>query len=124
VSTPENKVRIEHVVVAALLGLAMIGPAKAGDVDRGEVLYKARCVGCHDTSVHRREARKALTIEGIKAQVKRWDSFTGGAWGDTEINDVTTYLNDLYYNYPCSPAVCPEKKAGLELVISGPAKVD
>jgi hypothetical protein len=36
----------------------------------------------------------------------------GGAWKDAEVDDVTTYLNELYYKYPCPPAICPEKKAG------------
>jgi hypothetical protein len=72
-------------------------------------------VGCHDKSVHNRAARKALTIEGIKAQVRRWNGFLGGAWQEAEVNDVTSYLNELYYGYPCPPAVCPEKKAALEV---------
>lgn len=89
-------------------------PAAAADFERGKTLYSARCVGCHDKSVHNRDARKALTIEGIKAQVRRWDAFLGGAWREEEVNDVTSYLNELYYRYPCPPAVCPEKKASLE----------
>ena len=85
--------------------------AHAGDTDRGELLYGARCAGCHSESVHSRAARKALTIEGIKAQVRRWNAYLDGAWGEREIDDVTTYLNDLYYRYPCTPEVCPEKQA-------------
>jgi mono/diheme cytochrome c family protein len=87
--------------------------ANAGDLDRGELLYGARCVGCHAESVHNRAARKALTTEGIKAQVRRWNAFLGGAWGEREVNDVTTYLNDLYYRYPCTPEVCPDEKQTL-----------
>jgi len=84
--------------------------ASAGDSDRGELLYGARCVGCHDESVQPRAARKALTIGGIKAQVRRWNTFLDGAWGEREVNDVTTYLNELYYGYPCTPEVCPDDK--------------
>jgi hypothetical protein len=84
--------------------------ADAGDYDRGNLLYNARCVACHDQSVHNRATRKALTIEGIKAQVRRWNAFLDGVWGEREINDVTTYLNDLYYGYPCTPEVCPEDR--------------
>jgi len=93
------------------LALAAGAPAEAGDFERGKTLYNARCVGCHDKSVHNRDARKALTVEGIKAQVRRWDAFLQGAWRNEEVNDVTTYLNALYYRYPCTPEVCPEKKA-------------
>jgi mono/diheme cytochrome c family protein len=95
---------------AAAVAVLLAAPALAGDADRGELLYGARCTGCHTESVHNRAARKALTIEGIKAQVRRWNAFLGGAWGEREMNDVTTYLNDLYYQYPCTPDVCPEDR--------------
>jgi len=103
--------RITGAIVAAVILFA--GAATAGDADRGELLYGARCVGCHGESVHNRAARKALTIEGIKAQVQRWNAFLGGAWGEREVNDVTTYLNELYYRYPCTPEVCPDEKRAL-----------
>jgi mono/diheme cytochrome c family protein len=96
-----------------IVGAALAATAGAADFERGKLLYNARCVGCHDKSVHNREARKALTIEGIRAQVRRWDAFTGGAWREDEVNDVTSYLNELFYRYPCPPAVCPDKKATL-----------
>lgn len=103
------------VAAAIVLGLVLFffTPAVgAGDFDRGQLLYQARCVGCHDKSVHNRNARKAVTVEAIRAQVKRWDGAMGGAWKDPEVDDVTTYLNELYYKYPCPPGICPERKAG------------
>jgi hypothetical protein len=109
---------VKHLVwvvgVAIVLGLVLFffTPAVgAGDFDRGQLLYQARCVGCHDKSVHNRNARKAVTVEAIRAQVARWDRMIGGAWKDPELDDVTTYLNELYYKYPCLPSICPEKKA-------------
>ena len=103
------------VLLAATLIGVLLAPAFAADIERGKLLYSARCVGCHDNSVHSREARKALTIEGIRSQVRRWDAFLGGAWREDEVNDVASYLNELFYRYPCPPEVCPEKKATLEL---------
>jgi mono/diheme cytochrome c family protein len=100
-------------VIAAVGAAFFAASASAGNADRGELLYNARCVGCHTESVHNRAARKALTIVGIKSQVKRWNAFLEGAWGEREINDVTTYLNDLYYHYPCTPEVCPDDKQAL-----------
>lgn len=97
-------------VALALFAFATV--VGAGDFERGKLLYQARCVGCHDKSVHNRDARKAVTIEAIRAQVRRWDGAMGGAWKDPEVNDVTTYLNELYYRYPCTPEICPERKAG------------
>jgi len=103
----------QKICVIAAAAALFAAAANAGDSDRGELLYNARCVGCHDTSVHNRAARKALTIGGIKAQVRRWNAFLEGAWGEREVNDVTTYLNELYYHYPCTPEVCPEDKQAL-----------
>jgi len=112
---------IKHVVwvlaAAIAVGLALFfftSAVGAGDLERGKMLYSARCVGCHDKSVHQRDARKAMTVEGIRTQVKRWDAYMGGAWGDSELDDVATYLNDLYYRFPCPPSICPEKKAAGE----------
>jgi len=105
--------RLVGLCAAPVLAAAALA-AGAGDFERGKTLYNARCVGCHDRSVHQREARKALTIEGIKAQVRRWDAFLKGSWRESEVNDVTTYLNELYYGYPCTPEICPEKKAARE----------
>jgi mono/diheme cytochrome c family protein len=113
------------VVVAAItLGLALFlftTAVGAGDFDRGKLLYQARCVGCHDKSVHNRAARKAVNVEEIRRQVARWDGVMGGAWKQSEVDDVTTYLNELYYMYPCPPAICPERKADREPGIASSA---
>jgi mono/diheme cytochrome c family protein len=109
---------IKHVVwvvaAAVAIGLVLLFFTKAvgaGDLERGKLLYSARCVGCHDKSVHQRDARKAKSVDGIRTQVRRWDAYMGGAWGNGEVDDVATYLNDLYYKFPCPPGACPEKKA-------------
>jgi hypothetical protein len=109
---------IKHVIwvvaAAIALGIALFfftTAVGAGDFERGKILYQARCVGCHDKSVHNRAARKALTVEAIRVQVARWDGVMGGAWKQPEVDDVTTYLNELYYKYPCPPAICPDRKA-------------
>jgi mono/diheme cytochrome c family protein len=109
---------IKHVVwvvaAAIAVGLALFlvtTAVGAGDLERGKMLYSARCVGCHDKSVHQRDARKAKSIEGLRTQIKRWDAYMGGAWRDGEVDDVATYLNDAYYRFPCPPSICPEKKA-------------
>ncbi len=84
------------------------GAAGAGDVKRGELLYSVRCIACHDKSVHNRTARRAVDPDGIKAQVRRWGNYTGGTWTEEEVRDVATYLNELYYKFPCQPDLCPE----------------
>jgi mono/diheme cytochrome c family protein len=98
----------------ALLALmCWAATAAAGDPDRGRALYESRCVECHDTSVHRRESRKAQTFEAILAQVSRWNASLGGAWTAAEIEDVAVYLNWRYYRHPCPEAICGPRQASL-----------
>lgn len=97
-------------VLAGALVAAVPGAGFGADLGRGELLYSARCVGCHDKSVHQREARKAMTIQGIRLQVQRWDAYMGGAWREAEVNDVVAYLNQRYYGFPCTPEVCPDRR--------------
>ncbi|MCC6610222.1 MAG: cytochrome c [Burkholderiales bacterium] len=100
--------------LALLLALACwAAPVAAGDRDRGRALYEARCVECHDTSVHRRESRKAQTFEAILAEVGRWNANTGGGWTATEIEDVAVYLNWRYYRLPCPESICGPRQASL-----------
>jgi len=100
-------------IALALAMLWLAAPAAAGDPDRGRALYEARCVECHDTTVHRREARKAATFEGVLAQVSRWNASLGGAWTAAEIEDVAVYLNWRYYRHPCPEAICGPRQAAL-----------
>jgi len=97
---------------ALLLAAACwLTPAAAGNPDRGRALYEARCVECHDTSVHRRETRKATTFAGVLAQVGRWNASLGGAWTAADIEDVAVYLNWRYYRHSCPESVCGPKQA-------------
>jgi hypothetical protein len=89
-------------------------PAQAADAGRGQALYEARCDRCHGTSVHVREARKATSFQGVRTQVARWNTELGGAWSGDEIDDVTVYLNNRYYSFPCPEAVCRSGQAGTE----------
>ena len=99
-------------VSAAWLAL----PAQAADLGRGKVLYEARCNACHNTSVHQREARRATSFAGVRQQVVRWSAEAGGAWSREDIDDVTYYLNDRYYIFPCPETICRNAQAR-----SGPA---
>jgi hypothetical protein len=87
-----------------------IGGARSEDLSRGRAIYETRCVGCHGTSVHSREARKAKDFAGVRAAVQRFAGEAGGVWQTEEINDVAAYLNQLYYRYPCPPEWCKTAK--------------
>lgn len=79
------------------------GPA---DAERGKVLYETRCSACHASSVHNRNARKADSLDSLRLEVLRWSAEAGGSWSAGEIDDLTLYLNQRYYRFPCPPTLC------------------
>jgi len=99
--------------LAWVLGCVMCVMASAlgADAGRGRLLYEARCTVCHGTSVHLRETRKARSFEGVRAQVERWNAELGGAWSADDIDDVTMYVNNRYYFFPCPDSACGSEQA-------------
>ncbi|HEY5293618.1 MAG TPA: cytochrome C [Burkholderiales bacterium] len=96
------------------LSLAGLSAAQAAaDAERGKTLYETRCSACHAGSVHTRKARKAKSFDGLRAQVLRWSAEAGGSWSADEIDDLTLYLNQRYYRFPCPPSVCKANQASL-----------
>jgi mono/diheme cytochrome c family protein len=98
-------------IALAVLAVAVLVPATAwraaaADRDRGMVLYEARCVACHATGVHTRENRKARNFEDVRDWVFRWSNFLGSDWGPAEVDDVSRYVNERYYGFPCPTAIC------------------
>lgn len=92
----------------------VLASAHGADAERGRAFYEARCGLCHGTGVHVREARKATSFEGIRTQVARWNTELGGTWSADEIDDVTVYLNNRYYFFPCPESVCRSGQATSE----------
>ncbi len=101
-------------IASLALSLAGLSAAEAAaDAERGKTLYETRCGACHATSVHQRNARKARSFDGLRAQVLRWSSETGGSWSAEEIDAATLYLNQRYYRFPCPQSVCKANQASL-----------
>ena len=69
------------------------------DGERGQLLYENHCTICHTSVVHVREKRKAASREDLLAWVRRWQQQLDLKWGNTEIEDVTEYLNERYYGF-------------------------
>lgn len=96
-------------VTMLMLAAASLSPPAAlaeANAERGQSLYETRCWVCHERSVHSRSPREAKTYQDIRGYVVRWDEALGGGWSKDEIDDVTFYLNQRYYAYPCPTAVC------------------
>lgn len=102
------------VIASLALGFFGLPGAHAfADTERGKVLYETRCIACHESSVHNRDARKAKSFNALRAQVLRWSAQVGGAWTADEIDDVTLYLNERYYRFPCPQKLCRADRASI-----------
>ncbi len=67
---------------------------------RGQQLYEHHCTGCHESTVHIRERRRARTVTDVRAWAVHWSSYLKLDWGAEELDDVVRYLNGKYYLYP------------------------
>ena len=67
---------------------------------RGELLYSTHCVDCHTTQMHWRDKKVARDLNGLRAQVVRWQGNVGRNWDASEIGDVVDYLNRTFYKFP------------------------
>lgn len=108
----------------APLVLAFALPASGADAVRGRALYESRCGGCHAESVHGRARREAGGFEALRGWVRRWSANLDLKWTAEEVDDVSVYLNGLYYRFPCPPGACrPLGQAGAspQVTASGPA---
>jgi mono/diheme cytochrome c family protein len=70
------------------------------DSARGELLYSTHCIACHNAQVHWRDKKIAKDWNGLKVQVRQWQSIQGLVWRNEDILDVARFLNARYYNFP------------------------
>ena len=85
--------------VGALLGALLLAPAAQAQ-SRGELLYSTHCITCHTTQMHWRDKRVATDWSSLNRQVRRWQDASGLGWSESDIEDVTRYLNETSYRYP------------------------
>jgi mono/diheme cytochrome c family protein len=93
-------------LLARLLGGVLAATslaANAQDLERGKLLYETNCIACHESMVHIRSDRRALSRTQLQAQVVRWAGVARPEWSAEEIADVVHYLNATYYKFPPEP---------------------
>ena len=66
---------------------------------RGELLYATHCIGCHTTEMHWRDNRSVDSWTKLKVQVRRWQAASSLAWNDSDILEVSRYLNESIYRF-------------------------
>lgn len=96
---PRTAAAVACALVATLLGM----PAAAQNAERGRQLFELGCRGCHGSSVFSRPGRIARDVAGIRQQVHRWRDNAGLPWTETEIDDVTAFLNRAHYKFAQPP---------------------
>lgn len=102
----------DRLLVLALCSL-LAGSAQArtervaSDLGRGQMLYSQHCVACHTEQVHWREQRLATDWRTLKGQVRRWAINTGLQWEESDVNEVASYLNRMYYDFPLNEVPRP-----------------
>ena len=97
---------MRNIRFGALIACCAASLAFAADPDRGRELYDTHCGSCHSASVHGRAKRAATNFEEIRAWVIRWKENLALGWSDDEVDDVSLYLDNSYYRYPCPTRVC------------------
>lgn len=68
-------------------------------VHPGKLLHDANCISCHDAAVYTREDRRISDFAMLQMQVKRCDANLGSRLSAEELQQVTAYLNQAYYNF-------------------------
>lgn len=92
--------------VAAFVLAGAAAPAAAGDAQRGRMLYETHCLQCHSEGISTREQKIAGSYPEVKAQVVRWYRNIRLNWTPDEVEDVSRYLNERFYRYPCPGGDC------------------
>jgi hypothetical protein len=66
---------------------------------RGKLLSLTHYISCHTTAMQWRDNRSASTWSSLQVQVRRWQSAASLAWSDSDILDVTYFLNATIYHF-------------------------
>ena len=90
-------------LVAALAVVAAAQAQPASAPGRGELLYATHCIACHDAQIHWRDGKQARDWNSLKAEVRRWQAIGQLGWDESDIDEVTGYLNRTVYRYPQPP---------------------
>lgn len=92
------KLSVNLIMLSAALMLGS-GALQAADAKRGEALYQANCMGCHDTSVHTRPNSIIPSLNALEKRVRFCETNARLKWSDEQIEDVIAWLNQTFYKF-------------------------
>jgi cytochrome c len=90
---------MRSLLILSMLTGVMASPLQADSTEPGEALYKQHCTGCHGTEVMTRKNRRVNDLHQLAAQVRACDSNLGLKWFDDDIEAVSAYLNQRFYQF-------------------------
>ncbi|MCM8627673.1 hypothetical protein [Accumulibacter sp.] len=79
------------------LAVALVVAQPVHEATRGELLYATHCVTCHDAEVHWRDRKRVSDWASLRAEVARWQEMSSLGWNGEEIDEVSRYLQAVYY---------------------------
>lgn len=78
-------------------------PLSAQDFNRGQALYENHCKECHEALAHTRHGSKINSIQDIRSSVESWSIHSRLDWSREDVNDVSDYLNSMFYHFTDEP---------------------
>ncbi len=94
--------------VIAGIALALACSPAAMAQSRGELLYSTHCIACHTTQMHWRDSRAATNWSSLVFQVRRWQGAASLGWSDSDILEVSRYLNETIDRF--DPVAAPASR--------------
>ena len=97
---------ILRTLLLSILTLFIAQAAYAADPEHGKRLHDVACISCHGTELYRRDERVASSYDALREEVDRWQLSMKLKWRGEDIDDVTDYLNNTFYNFDCPVRSC------------------
>ena len=99
--TSHSRTKLLTMAAVFLGSLAFLPSAQAES--NGEMLYSTHCVSCHTTAIHWQDKKQATNWSSLQAQVRRWQYGIKLQWSESDILDVSRFLNDSFYHFAPVP---------------------
>lgn len=88
-----------HILSYPLILLLGLPTVHAADLVQGSRLLDQHCSSCHGTEPYTRPDRAVKSLQDLQAQVRMCERSQDLNWSDAQIDDVSAYLNDLFYHF-------------------------
>ena len=89
---------IRPITILMLVGIA--APfSYAAEKNSGKALYEKHCLSCHAEEVMTRPNHRVKDLKQLHNQVRRCELSLGLRWFESDIDQVTDYLNLNFYKF-------------------------